>query len=170
MVLPKTRSTNRENDEHMIIGEKNYSLGNMAMASVLLLYYHIVKSGGISNDETVYIDTQFNPYNFLDVVVDENYQTDIDQQLIREGAIVCLVCDLNDMISEYEDTYLEQLITQHIFSAYTNGLLSAIPEANELIDLVSNGPSFDNGEYSSILKTIYSKYVVATFHRLASDA
>ncbi|NOK62028.1 MAG: hypothetical protein GFH27_549321n15 [Chloroflexi bacterium AL-W] len=153
----------------MIIGEKNYFLGNLAMASILLLYYHIIRGGGISNNETVYIDTQFNPYDFLGVFVDETYQTDIDQQLIREEAIICLVCDLNDMISEYEDAYLEQLTAQRVFSAYTNGLLSALPEANELIELVSRGPSFDNGEYNSILGIIYSKYVVATFHKLASD-
>ncbi len=40
----------------MRIDELNYEYGNKAMSSVLLLYYHLVSSGGFSGDETVYLD------------------------------------------------------------------------------------------------------------------
>ncbi|MEJ2619265.1 MAG: hypothetical protein P8163_03180 [Candidatus Thiodiazotropha sp.] len=67
----------------MKIGEDNPMVGNEAMASVLLLYYKIVLGGGISNDETVYLNPEkFNGFDFLAVEVEESYKTDIDETLI----------------------------------------------------------------------------------------
>lgn len=43
----------------MEINSENCSVGNKAMANVLLLYFHILSEGGITNDQTVYLDTDF---------------------------------------------------------------------------------------------------------------
>ena len=62
------------------------------MASVLLLYYHLIQENGFTNDQTVYIDTQdFDGFSFLDVKVDESYCVEIDELLLREGAIIFLI-------------------------------------------------------------------------------
>ncbi len=54
----------------MRIDADNPYQGHDAMASVLLLYYQIVMSGGIYNDETVCIHPQrFNGFDFLDVAI-----------------------------------------------------------------------------------------------------
>jgi hypothetical protein len=152
----------------MQINQDNYLLGNDAMASVLLLYYQIVTGGGISHDETVYIEHRFNAYEYLNVEVDEQLQVDISQKLIREGAVVFLLCDLNDMIAAYDDSYLDERITQKIIKARENGLLSSVPDAEELIDLVTHKIDFDYEVYKRIMDDIYTKYVLGTFRKLSS--
>lgn len=71
----------------LTINSDNYQIGNKAMANVLLLYYHIISEGGITNDQTACIDTDdFNYYDFLDVELDEEGNNlDIDLFLIRKG-------------------------------------------------------------------------------------
>lgn len=137
------------------------------MASVLLLYYQIASGGGISNDETVYLDPdKFNGFDFLQVEVEERYSPEIDEKLIRQGAVVYLLCDLNDMISEYDDCYLSQDITKKILSAASEGKLSSLPEANDIIELVSVSEEALNYEtYHEQLDHIYRKYVLGAFNR-----
>tara|TARA_B100000959_G_C14592641_1_gene464681 strand:+ start:18 stop:494 length:477 start_codon:yes stop_codon:yes gene_type:complete len=155
----------------MKIGAENTMVGNEAMASVLLLYYQIVSGGGISNDETVYLDpNKFNGFSFLQVEVEESYYPDIDEALIRQGAVIYLLCDLNDMISEYDDSYLSQDITKKIIATEKEGKLSSIPEAEVLIDLVSvPEQTLDYEAYSEQRDLIYKKYVLGTFIRVAQE-
>ena len=152
----------------MKIGAENTMKGNEAMASVLLLYYQIVSGGGISNDETVYLDPEkFNAFDFLQVEVEESYSPEIDEKLIRQGAVIYLLCDLNDMISEHDDCYLSQDITKKIFSAADEGKMSSVPEAIELIELVSvSEETLDYGVYHELRDRIYKKYVLGTFRGL----
>lgn len=156
----------------MKIGAENTMVGNEAMASVLLLYYQIVSGGGISNDETVYLDPdKFNGFKFLQVDVDESYSPEIDEDLIRQGAVIYLLCDLNDMISEYEDCYLSQDITKAILNAAREGKLSSVPETTELIELLSVPEKRLNYEaYQELINHIYEKYVLGTFSRLVQTS
>jgi len=154
----------------MKIDKANYEQGNKAMASVLLLYYHITSGGGFSGDETIFIDPSvFDGYSFLDVVVTDGYEVDIDQKLIREGAVIYLLCDLNDMLSEYEDGFLKQPITIKILEAYKEGKLTAISETEQLFSLF-NVPEqdFDFKSYIEIMHVIVHKYIVGAFNELAS--
>ena len=51
----------------MVIDKDNCHIGNKAMASVLLLYYHLIKEGGFTNDQTIYIDPDdFNGFKYID--------------------------------------------------------------------------------------------------------
>jgi hypothetical protein len=123
----------------MRINESNYKLGNQALASVLLLYYHLLTEDSFTNDQTVYVDPEvFNGFDFLGVQVSQEYPSGIDEKLLPQGAVIYLLCDLNDLIAEYE-SYLEQPLVQKILNAHAVGQLSAIPESGEMMNLVRMG-------------------------------
>ncbi|MCW9052705.1 MAG: hypothetical protein OQJ91_10415 [Motiliproteus sp.] len=155
----------------MRIDADNPYRGHDAMASVLLLYYQIVMYGGIYNDETVCIHPyRFNGFDFLDVDVDEGY-ADIDEKLLREGACIYLLCDLNDSISEYSDCYLSQGTTAKFIEVFKAGRMSAIPEIAELIETI--GPTeadIDSDRYCQLLDQIYQRYVLNTFQELMQNS
>ena len=143
-------------------------VGNNATAAVLLLYYHMATCGGFTNDETVYIDQSiFDGKRFVDVVVEEDQKNEIDQEFLRQGAIIFLLCDLNDIIDQCEDWYLSHEETKEILSLYDQGKMSAIPEVSELISLLKVPEiELDYESYSEILSIIYEKYVLGAFARL----
>jgi hypothetical protein len=65
---------------------QNPYAANGAMASVLLLYYHLLREGGITNDQTIYVNADdFDPFVYLNIKVPREL-SDIDQTLLREGA------------------------------------------------------------------------------------
>ncbi len=137
------------------------------MASVLLLYYHLLRDGGITNDQTVYIDPDdFNGIDFVGVEVRESpsFSFDLDEMLIQQGAIIYLLCDLNDIISEYEDDFYSQPQATEILAALKKHQKSPIPEIASLFELLpASEAELDYGEYQELLKAIYNKYVQAFF-------
>ena len=146
----------------MIINNTNCEIGNKAMASVLLLYYHLVNEGGITNDQTVYLDpTNFNAYDFLGVAIADE-SLDLDGDLISEGAIIYLLCDLNDMIDE--EDFHTQSQTKEIIAALEGHQHSPVPEVALLLKQVSvSEAEFNYGEWSRLLQDIYKKYVHGFF-------
>jgi hypothetical protein len=155
----------------MIINSENYMMGNKAMASVLLLYYHLMNEGCFCGDETVFIDPdEFDGFNFLDVKIEDGYETDIDEKLIQQGAVIYLLCDLNDMVTEHEECFLSLDITKKIISCHRDGLMSAIPEVDHLFALLDcKESSFDFESYNDILIAIYRKYVLGTYRELVKN-
>ncbi len=151
----------------MIIDNTNYEIGNKAMASVLLLYYHLLDEGGITNGQTVYLDPKdFNGFDYLGVEVIENTNEslDLDEALIREGAIIYLLCDLDDIIGEYDEDFHSQPFTKKIIEALKNHENSPIPEVAALLKHVSVAESdFNYAAYNQILQSIYRKYVHGFF-------
>ena len=155
----------------MIMNENNTDIGNRAIASVLLLYYHLLLAKGFSHAETVFIDPEeFDGFSYLEVSVEEadNSSLEIDEKLLREGAIVYLLCDLNDQISEFDQDYLKQEYTNRIINEYKSGNMTAIPEVSELFTVILNVPEqeMDYKKFSKILNLIYTKYVVGKFKEL----
>jgi hypothetical protein len=144
------------------INDSNYQLANKAMSSILLLYYHLLKEGGFSADQNVYIDpSDFDPYFFININVDENFRNDIDENFLREGAIVYLVCDLNDLVTEYPHDFFEQELAEGIFGSLSEEGASPIPEAKKLVGyLKENKDKYNYEEYKGILNEIYRKYVL----------
>ena len=141
------------------------------MASVLLLYYHLLVEGGITNDQAVYVDQNiFDGYSFLNIeVTEQNNESEINEKLIREGAVIYLLCDLNDIIGEYEDNYLKHEYTIKLNKAYKEGLLSSIPETKELFEIIMVPEKEMNYKlYNQCLNNIYNKYVVGMFSELLS--
>lgn len=138
------------------------------MASVLLLYFHLLREGGITNDQTVYVNVDdFDAFAFLKVEV-SGQGTDIDQALLREGAVIHLLCDLNDVVGEYETDLLAQPLIRRIIAANTEGQLAAIPEAADIIEMVSAGElRLDVALLADRLKHVYQKYVLNRFRALA---
>lgn len=162
------RSSNRSGTIKMVIDASNYRRGNKAMASVLLLYYHMIMDGGFGNDQNVYIDpNDFDGFSYLNVQVVEDYRLDIDEQLLREGAIVYLLCDVKDVIAEHEDDYLREDLIKTILALHKDGKFTAIPEATELLRVVDvPPPTLDYAKFNNILNGVYKKYVLGRFLRL----
>ena len=64
------------------IDGSNLKRGNAAMASILLLYYHLLEDGGFTHEQTIYLNDQdFDGFYFLEVKVSQ-YQAEINQQLL----------------------------------------------------------------------------------------
>jgi len=139
------------------------------MASVLLLYYHLLDEGGITHDQTVYVDPEdFNGFDFLSVRLkeDTNESLDINESLLREGAIIYLLCELNDIIGEYDKDFNSQPYTRKIINALSGLSVSPISEIKLLLDSISVPETeFNYSEYNEILKVIYRKYVYNFFKR-----
>ncbi len=150
----------------MKINDKNYHLGNKAMASVLLLYYHLLQEKGFTNDQTVYVDrNDFDGFSFIDTkVIEKECCLDLDEQLINEGAVIYLLSELNDMVVEFDEDYLNQEFTKKIINTLQKRKTYFIPEANDVVELILKGEDILNhDDYSTLLKTIYQKYVVLKF-------
>lgn len=114
--------------EKLKIDIENAAMGNRALASVLLLYYHLLREGGITNDQTVYVNSEdFDPFKYVGAEVSIEL-SDIDQKLLQEGAVVLLLCDLNDLIGEYESDYLKQPHVKRILAALSDGCEAVVPE------------------------------------------
>ena len=153
----------------MIIDETNYMAGNNAVGAVLLLYYHLAAEGRFSHAETIYIDPAiFDGFRFLEVRVAPEYEVDIDEKLLREAAVIYLLCDVNDMLSEHEDWFRSTPTVQKFVAAHAEGKLSAVPEASEIVSLLkASEEEFSFPRYQEVLARIYETYVHGTFERLS---
>ena len=156
----------------MIIELSNCQQGNRALASVLLLYYHLLREGGFTHDQTVYLEPEaFNGFDYLNVRVANDQRGDIDEQLLREGAVVYVLCELNDMVIDYVQDYLAQPLVQKIIAANANGDLSAVPESSGVLAILSLGERhLDYASYQRELAQIYKRYVVARVRGLLSGS
>lgn len=141
--------------------------GNKAVASALLLYYHLAREGCFCGDETVYIDIDlFEGFRFLDVVVEDGYKPEINEDLLREAAIVYILCDLNDEVVEQEEYFLSSKITNQCIDAYKDGKFSAIPEVETIFsDLMSikSESEFNFEKFSDVLSKVHAKYVGSVY-------
>lgn len=155
----------------MNIDKTNYQTGNRAIASILLLYYHIIKDNGFGNDQNVYLESLgFDAYEYLDTVVSEDYAFEIEESLLREGAVVYLLCELNDLISEYEKDYIQQKQMIKLLDAYNKHKLDIIPEANDIFKIVTtSSASFSYKVYNEKLELIYKEYILKRFRKLIGE-
>ena len=156
----------------MFIGIANSMQGNKAIAAVLLLYYHLLREGGITHDQTIYVDPEdFNAFEYVKVEVDPDQRSEINQDLLRRGAVIALLCELNDMITEYEDDYLSQPFTTKIFEALGEEASEAVPEVPMIIETVRRSEvSLDYEALQSMLKGVFEKYVVREISALVSSS
>jgi hypothetical protein len=154
----------------MIIDRNNYEIGNKAMASVLLLYYHLIEENGFTNDQTFYVNQDdFNGFDFLNVQIEEksNESLDLNEDLIKQGAVIYLLSDLNDIIGEYDDCYLSEPRAKKIITALETNKTSPIIEVEALLEHMSvPEDEMDFQEYNKLLKTIYIKYVRGFFTKI----
>lgn len=156
-------------DDSMLISE-NYERGNKAMASVLLLYYHLASKGKFVGSETIYVDSElFNGFDYLDVSVSPQNECDINEKLLREGAAIYLICELNDMVTEHEENFFSFEYTKKLLGALASKGIHSIPELGSLLAFFTVPESnFDFSSYFDSLDTIYAKYVQQTFIRLGN--
>ena len=151
----------------MEINSENYSVGNKAMANVLLLYFHILSEGGITNDQTVYLDTDsFDPYALVNATVSEGASVDIDQALIRQGAMVYWVCEINDIVGEYDDSFHSHPYFTEVFENLKEHCSAIYPEVTSLLELLAaEEDDLNYQQYNSAIKAVFKKYV---FERMQS--
>ena len=156
--------------EQIRLSLQNSAMANRAMASVLLLYYHLLREGGITNDQTVYVNPEdFDPFMYLSVEVSDDL-SDVDEALLREGAAVHLLCDLNDIVGEYESDYLRQPHTKRILSALAAAHSTSVPEASAIANTVAaNESSLNHQELAVRLDEVYQRYVVGRFRALVAQ-
>ena len=151
-----------------VIGLDDCPAGNRAMASVLLLYFHLLREGGITNDQTVYIDADdFDPFAYASVEVDLQLEPEIDQALLREGAVVFLLCDLYDVIGEHGSTYLELPWTARAIACLSEFGSASVPEVGPIVEMVAAGASsLDHRLLQVRIAEVYQRYVVARMRAL----
>lgn len=151
----------------MVIDRDSFSVGNKAMAQVLMLYYRLLEEGGITHEQTVYLDpVDFCGFTYLDVQVEQT-AFEIDESLLREGATICLLCDLDDAICDYSEDYLSHDYVKRIIAMYDQGKMTAIPEVAEIFSIIRKSErQLDYEHYNHCLIGIYEKYVVGRFERM----
>ncbi len=153
----------------MIIDNTNYEIGNKATANILLLYYHILNEKGITHSQTVYIDEkEFNGFDFIDVQVIEQEKEclEIDERLLKEGSIIYLICELNDIVSEYEEDFHSKELTKKICKVLETHKDYPISEISLLLEQIMVVESeVDWSTYNKILDIIYKKYIEGLFLR-----
>ncbi|WP_018605285.1 hypothetical protein [Uliginosibacterium gangwonense] len=144
----------------MLIHLANSSVGNRAMASVLLLYYHLLKEGGFGHVVTAHVaPDDFNGFDFLDVRVAPNLG--IDEKWLREGAVIYVLCELNDIVLEHDVSPLALQFIQKIAGLFKEGKLAAIPECGGVVEQVrADAMAFDLAAYQQVLAVIFERYVV----------
>lgn len=145
--------------------------GHRAIAWILLLYYHLLREDGITHDQTVYVDAEeFNAFESIALEVALDQQGEIDQQFIRRGAAIYLLCELNDMVTDYEADYLEQPFTQRVLNALASeAVRAAIADVSEIVKTVSRVQApLDNAVFQSMLQEVFTTYVVQEFKTLAA--
>lgn len=152
----------------MRIDSTNYAQANKAIASVLLLYYHLLREGGITNDQTVYLaPDNFDPFTYLAVEVSEDQRNEIDETLLREGAALCLLCDLNDLVADRDADCSTHPLFRKIVDALTQNAACAVPEALVIAQEVSASKSkLDHERLNTRLNVVFEKYVVGRFRAL----
>ncbi len=157
--------------ENPIVISENYEQGNKAMACVLLLFYHLSEEGGFTGSETVYIDRDlFNGFDYINVSVAHSNGNEISEELLRTGAIIYLLCELNDMVSEFPDEFLYSSFTKKVIELLELKGCLIIPELNSIIRMFKTVESeFDYENYYAALELIYKKYVVGTFRKLCHE-
>jgi hypothetical protein len=154
----------------MLIADDNASQGNRAMAWVLLLYYHLLREGGFTHDQTVYVDAgEFNAFEYVAVQVAPGQQSEINQRLIRQGAVIYLLCELNDLVSEFEEDYLQHHYAQSLLRALrSEPAKTAVPEVADIVQLASAGLApGDHTALQGLLQNVFETYVVQGFRSLA---
>ncbi|MBF7074442.1 hypothetical protein ISG33_13630 [Glaciecola sp. MH2013] len=141
------------------------------MASVLLLYYHLVEGGGFIGSEAVYIDPDhFNGVDYIDVSVESSNRNEICEELLRQGAVIYLLCNLNTMIGEFREERPDLNFTKKIVDMLKRKALFTIPELAPLLKLFDMaGPKFDYKKYYELLDIIFLKYVVGKFSELGRE-
>ena len=146
----------------MIINKENYELGNKAMAAILQLYYQVVKEEGLFDAQTIYLNgLDFDPFDYLEVEVHNDYSFEIEQDLLREGAVIYLIIELSDAAIVDEENYMNWDYSKRIIEAYEQGKLKAISEANDFIKALKKEVDWHN--ITAIQKTIYQKYILKKF-------
>jgi hypothetical protein len=158
----------------MFIDFASAAQGNRAMASVLLLYYHLLREGGITHEQTVYVNPDdFDAFEYLTVRVETDQQGEIDQELLREGAAIYLLCELNDVVTDYGADYLSQPFTKKILAALARDAVGVIPQVQKILQAVCEGEaSLDYPALQHSLHVVYEEYVVSKFRSFthASEA
>lgn len=151
----------------MEINSENYSIGNKAMSNVLLLYFHILSEKGITNDQTVYLDSEsFDPDLLINVVVCDSESADIDQSLIREGVVIYWLCELNDAVSEYDDSFHDYPYFNEVFKKLEL-VRDLYPEISDVLDQISVKESkVDYKQYNHSLSVAVRKYVFERMQNL----
>jgi len=140
---------------------------NRATASVLLLYYQLLREGGITNDQTVYVNADdFDPFAYLSVEVSSQL-SDVDQDLLREGAAIHLLCDLNDMVVEYEPDHLKLPLVKRILAALTAEECASVPEATAIAKEVAAAEGKLNYQDLAVsFARVYERYGIGRFRAL----
>jgi hypothetical protein len=155
----------------MHIDSENASAGNRAMAWVLLLYYHLLREGGITHEQTVYIDPdEFDAFQYLKAEVAVDQRSEISQDLIRQGSVIFLLCELNDVVTDYEADYLKHPFTQKILMALASpAAAAAVPESLEILNAMSTSErALNYSAFQGMLDRVFTKYVGQTFKALGT--
>ena len=134
------------------------------MGTVLFLYYKMIEEGGFLAGQSSYINhDDFNAYDFINVAVNElgNESLGIDGKLLRQGAVIALLCYVHNSISEEDLVPSENDVSIKLLVKYG---ATIIPEISAYLSCVLTQDNDINYDlYNKILNAIYEKYVKGIF-------
>ena len=137
------------------INRENIQVGQKALTILFRLYSTLIEEQGFDHAQADWIDPDdFDGFSFLDVEVAEG--VDLDQRLLRQGAIIFLLCHLHDMTLEFGEDFYRQEFSQRIIRQFHKGRMAAIPEVAQLMATIdTDHGSFDYMAYREVLDKIY---------------
>lgn len=140
---------------------------SQAMRDILFLYVEMAESyAGLGHA----VDTgTFDPYQYLDAEVDPSFESSfpVDIDVLRQGAVIAILCRLYDIWCEVED--LNDASTSALRVALAQGRFWRFPEVNQLLtEAFKRNPPFEDPWLHEVLKPIYRTYVANYFTTLGS--
>ena len=102
----------------------------------------------------------------VNATVSEDVSVDIDQALIRQGAMVYWVCEINDVVGEYDDSFHSHPYFTEVFEKLKQHCSAVYPEVASLLGLLAvEEDCLNYQQYNSAIKAVFKKYV---FERMQS--
>ncbi len=156
----------------MIIDESTYDKGLNAMMYATFFYYQLLAEGSFSCGQTSYwLWEDYTCWELLDITLNEpvNVSFGIDENFLREAAVVYILCMLANTIYELDEDEFLRNADSTINTLKTKGLI-LIPEVSRLLDCLP--PVADKiilDKYRYIMNEIFNKYVRGRFARLIAQ-
>ncbi|NVJ98437.1 MAG: hypothetical protein HWE25_09810 [Alphaproteobacteria bacterium] len=149
----------------MKISRENCELGFQATAAILLLYRELAHAGKIENDEGVYLQIcNVDPFDCANIDIDDDLADEIDEEFIRCGGAVALLCELNDIISENEDDFLQHPLLGKILGTFRAGNVSRIEQISQIVELFNvSEMEFNFARFRQILDAALNRFVGPVF-------
>jgi hypothetical protein len=145
------------------ITEDNFSEAMHAARVILSLYKRAVTTyGGFGGH---LFANEFDAFKYLRCEMEGSLKKkmDLDPDLLRKGAAVCLLCHLYDIWKTCGEDHLRcHVLSRKIRRCLDSGLLDGLPLAKDAALLAYT----DEGIFALKLQIVYLDYILGYYHRI----